>query len=158
MIVSSDSGESVGGEQALKLKKLYELSDKRYDLVGSPETADVILIADLQPEIWMEHLIGSRLVNEYTPKCFLLNEDDQPLAILHGIYAAGRKSFFSASRVRTGSYALYPTKFLNPFVLEDPYSSREHLTKQYLLTFVGRGILTVSGTPYLVSKLTARTS
>lgn len=137
-ITSCEIGEGAWRNQEYKLKELYELSDKRYSLTNSPESADIILVGNAREENWGEKMLGHDLVSKYPDKCFSLSQYDHPLFLNRGIYTNNTKSIRTLGRVRTGSYALNPDKFLNPYVESHVPSDQDYVQKEYLLTFIGR--------------------
>jgi hypothetical protein len=51
-ITSCETGEGAWRTHERKLHRLYELSDKRYQLTDDPEVADLILIGNVREENW----------------------------------------------------------------------------------------------------------
>ena len=123
-----------------KLKAIYELSDKKYNLTSDPESADIILVGDVREENWGTKVMNNDLINKYPNKCFSLSDRDHPLLLHHGIYTCGsKKSILSFGRVRTGSFTIcYGDDFRNPFIENHVFSNQSYLEKKYLLTFIGR--------------------
>jgi hypothetical protein len=122
-----------------KLKAIYEISDKKYNLTSDPESADMILIGNVREENWGAKIMSHHLINKYPDKCFSLSDQDNPIILHHGIYACNnKKSILSFGRVRTGSYTLYPDYFHNPFIQNHVFSNQSYPEKEYLLVFIGR--------------------
>lgn len=140
LVTSSETCEGAWRGQERKLKQLYELSDKRYELVNQPEFADIILIGlgDLRKADWIEKILSNDLLNKYPNKCFSLSNQYAPMLLNRGIYISGSKSFFTSGRIRTGSYTLYPEEYLNPFIQKHSFTGVIYHSKSYLLSFIGR--------------------
>jgi Exostosin family len=126
-----------------KLKSLYELSDKRHLLTSDPDSADVILVANVPQQPlplaqWGKRILEHKLITKYPGKSFSLSYAEHPLILHHGIYAEGVKSHLTLGRVRTGSYALYTDRYLNPYVKAHRFGEEDRAAKEYLLVFIGR--------------------
>lgn len=131
------SGQGPWNRQSRKLRALHELSDRRYRLTDSEEGADIILVGNVGLETWGTELWEGELIDRYPEKCFVISEKDHPLVLCRGIYASATKSFYSLTRARTGSYALYSDEYLNPYFAAHERSV-ERSEKDYLLSFMGR--------------------
>ncbi len=140
LVTSSEICEGAWRGQERKLKQLYELSDKRYDLVDQPQVADIILIGlgDLRESDWTKKFLRNEILNKYPNKCFSLSNQYAPMILNRGVYISGNKSFLNLGRVRTGSYTLYPEQYSNPFIKNHSFSEENYCSKRYLLSFIGR--------------------
>ena len=137
-VTSCETGPSAWRAHEINLLRLYELSDKRYELVAHPELAGVILIGNVREENWGEKILANELINRWPDRCFSLSDQDHPLILNRGIYASGRKSLLGAGRVRSGSYSAYPLQFQNPYGLAHVPSDQDYARKQLLFSFIGR--------------------
>jgi hypothetical protein len=137
-ITSCELGENAWRNQEYKLKELYKLSDKRFSLTDSPESADIILVGNLREENWGEKTLRHELISKYPDRCFSLSQDDKPLFLNRGIYTSNSRSVRTLGRVRTGSYTLYPDQYSNPFIKAHRISDNDFSDKEYLFSFIGR--------------------
>ncbi len=137
-ITSCEIGKRAWRNQEQKLKDFYELSDKRYSLTDSPESADIILVGNVREENWGEKMLGHELITKYVDKCFSLSHVDWPLFLNRGIYSGNMKSIRSLGRVRTGSFTLMSDEFANPYITSHVSSDQNDVEREYLLTFIGR--------------------
>ena len=137
-VTSFDAGEDGWQDCEANLKRCWELSDKRHELVEAPDAADLIILGDY----WEFKLAGhapwsNALIRRWPDKCFVISYEDRPLMLHHGIYSSGTMSIAARPRIRNFSYSLYPQKFLNPFVAQAA-AGAECVQKDYLMSFVGR--------------------
>lgn len=51
-ITSREVSEGAWRGHAHHLKRLYELSDKRYELIEDSETADIVLVGNVREQNW----------------------------------------------------------------------------------------------------------
>jgi len=137
-ITSCDYGPDAWMTHERKLRRLYELSDKRHLLTDSPDSADIILVGNVREEEWGRRILANVLIDKYPGKCFSLSDQDRPIVLSHGIYTSGTRSIFNFGRIRTGSFTLYSDDYLNPFVQDHNPSAGDTKPKEYLLSFVGR--------------------
>ena len=137
-VTSCETGEEAWRTQEHELKRLYELSDKKYCLTDDPESADIILIGNVREENWGKKVLQNALISRCPSKCFSLTEHFRPLFVNHGIYTNNSKSIFTLGRVRTGSYTIFGEHHLNPYVQNHDYRLQNNEKKDYLLTFIGR--------------------
>ena len=137
-ITSCDHGPDAWTTHERKLRRLYELSDKRHSLTDSPDSADIILVGNVREEDWGKRILTNELIDKYPGRCFSLSDQDRPIVLNHGIYASGVRSIFNFGRIRTGSFTLFSDEYLNPFVQDHKPSPADPQLKQYLLAFVGR--------------------
>lgn len=116
---------------------LFERSDQRHCISATPESADIILIADMFKKDWQDDKFIGQLVKQFPEKCFAVSEQDTPAFFIRGIYTSLEGSFFARGRVRSGSYQLFHSNYINPFVAHHEYSPTCE-QKDYLFSFVGR--------------------
>jgi hypothetical protein len=136
-VTSFDVSEGGWQDCEANLKRCWESSDKRYELVEDPDVADLILLGDYW-ELKRGHVPRSNaLIRRWPDKCFVISYEDKAVMLHHGIYSSGTKSIAARQRIRNFSYSLYPQKFLNPFVSQAPVGA-ECAPKDYLMSFVGR--------------------
>jgi len=136
-VTSFDVSESGWQGCEANLKRCWESSDKRHELVETPEAADLIILGDYW-ELKRGHVPrGNALIHRWPDKCFVISYEDKAVMLQHGIYSSGTKSIAARQRIRNFSYSLYPQKFLNPFVSQASVGA-ECERKDYLMSFVGR--------------------
>ena len=73
-ITSCDYGLDAWTTHERKLRRLYELSDKRYSLTDSPDSADIILVGNVREENWGKRILANDLFDKYPRKCFSLSD------------------------------------------------------------------------------------
>jgi hypothetical protein len=137
-VTSGEGGERAWTAHEQNLKRLYELSDKRYLLIDDPAEADIILIGNVREENRGATILMHPLVNRFPTKCFALSDQDHPVFLLHGLYSSSSRSLLGAGRVRTGAYTLLTDNWGNPFVEAYASCPLKPVSKDYLLTFIGR--------------------
>jgi len=137
-ITSYDDEE--GHEIANRLRKLYEISDRKYSLVENPQSSDIIVIGSLGNNIsdvdYLKNILINNVIDKYTNKCFSLTYRDKPFVFNRGVYESGVSNIFNFRRVKTGSYALSGS--FNSYIKKHIYSSFEDCDKEYLISFIGR--------------------
>ncbi len=138
LITSCETGEGAWTTHQIKLNRLYELSDKCHALVTDPEEADLILVGNVREEEWGEKILRQQLINHYPKKSFSLSDRAAPLILHHGIYTNSSRSIPNFGRIGTGCYTLYPDECLNPYVNSHRYPRGGSVSKEYLMTFLGR--------------------
>ena len=137
-ITSFDVGESGWQDCEANLKRCWEVSDKRHELVEAPDAADLIILGDYW-ELKRGHVPWSNpLIRRWPDKCFVISYEDKAVMLHHGIYSSGTKSIAARQRIRNFSYSLYPQTFLNPFVAQALPAGAKGVPKDYLMSFVGR--------------------
>ena len=137
-VTSCETGEGAWRTHERKLRRLYELSDKRHQLTEDPETADLILVGNVREENWAQKTIRNPIIARFPAKAFSLSDRADPIILHHGIYTACPASAFYRRRVRTGAYTLYPDEYLNPFVARHTMSAADYEQKQFLFSLIGR--------------------
>ena len=128
-----------------QLKDMYQISDKKYELVNYPDDANIILIVDVKEnvlkngiDIWLDNVSKHSLIRRFPEKSFSISDMALPIILHHGIYINGEKGLFNRSRVCTGGYALFYDFVFNPYMAQHNFSIDQNVSKKYLLTFIGR--------------------
>lgn len=119
------------------LSRLHQLSDGRYELVASPDDADVILV--IFPWIDGEQVEKHDLVDRFPDRCFAISTTAYPQYKAHGISttASGFVSRFGG-RIRTGGYTTNTSLFKNPFIEAELPGAGIDYPKQHFFSFIGR--------------------
>lgn len=138
LVTSCETDEGAWRTHERKLKRLFELSDKRHELVDDPEAADLILVGNVREEDWAAKTSHSPIIGRFPGKSFSLSDRAGPIILHHGVYTACPGSALYRRRVRTGAYTLYPDEYLNPFIVRHTPSPPEPDNKRFLLSFIGR--------------------
>ena len=63
-ITSCDYGPDAWTTHERKLRRLYELSDKRHSLTDSPDSADIILVGNVREEDWGKRILTNELIDK----------------------------------------------------------------------------------------------
>jgi hypothetical protein len=137
-ITSSQSGPNAWQAIEKRLRELYELSNKQYELVDDPDAADIILIGIERADDWGLSLLDNETIGKSPDKSFSIHDAGYPIFLHHGVYSSTRNSMLSHGRVRTGSYTLYNKRLWNPFVQSHVVSDADFREKEFLFSFVGR--------------------
>ena len=137
-LTSCEVGEGAWRANEEILGRLYEISDKRHQLVDCPELADLILIGNVREENWGEKILANQLIRRWPSKCFSLSDADQPLYLNRGVYASATCGVAGWRRVRSGCYALYADQYRNPFIENYFYADTSAIEKRWLFSFLGR--------------------
>ena len=76
----------------------------KHQLTDGPHDADIILFTDSGPDVACRTLRKTALYQRYFWKCFVHAQDDQPLALLPGVYASIEKRWHDPLWTRSGFY------------------------------------------------------
>lgn len=123
--------------QKNRLEKLWTFSSRFHQLVEDADSADIILVTDLNGPDWFSSLRNNKIVNRYPSKSFAISDSDFPMPLLHGIYTSGSQRFLHKQRFRTAAYNLYPEEFLNSYIQIHSGNAYDK-PKKYLGSFMGR--------------------
>jgi hypothetical protein len=123
--------------QEMKLRELWELSDKKHSLTEEPDLADLILICDARFENYSIKIRLHLLLKLYHNKCFILSNLDKPNYFNRGIITSAEKSLLNFSRFRSCSYTAYYDPYHNPFIRNHTLTQPKP-SKEYIISFWGR--------------------
>lgn len=136
-LTSCETHEGAWRHQEERLRALWERSSRTHTLADSPEEADLIIIGNLRDENWLRSLRTHPVVNRYPSKCFVVEDRDDPMPLLRGVYTSATRNLWCKSRYRSASYGLYHPDFQNPHI--DAYQGDACARpKKYLFSFTGR--------------------
>jgi hypothetical protein len=140
LITSHQEYDEINIWQPIKkrLIELYEISDKRYELVDDPDEANVILVGSERTDSWGEHIFDNEVVWKFPDKAFTIHDGDYPIFLHHGVYSSNRISSLSHGRIRTGAYTLTSKNKINPFIHKHVSTEADLKRKEYLFSFLGR--------------------
>lgn len=140
VFITSDVQEKSRQDVEKKLRRFYEKSDKKFDLVECPDSADIILVGDVRISDPTQKITINSYISNYPDKSFVISHTDRPIILTHGIYSSCEKSIMRINRVRTGSYSLYPDRFRNPFIDSTLALGTNSIQKRFLFSFIGRDV------------------
>lgn len=97
---------------------------KVHHLVDDPESADIILFAEIDVGRLCQDVIHHPYIKQYREKCFMFSSDWRVIPFLPGVYTALEKKWYDPRRVRAG---FYPSCMINPLIDFDPNPTRDLL-------------------------------
>ena len=137
LITSCNTSPEGWHDQEERLRRLWNLSDKRHPLTEDSREADMIIITGLNEDDDYADLRANPLVRDHCDKCFAVFDGDFPRPLLRGIYPSISKKTWFSHRFRSGCYGLYHFDFRNPYVDDHPGNAYD-MEKEYLYCFAGR--------------------
>ena len=124
LTVHPESDSRARGGYVSILENAHADRFKIHQLVDDPESADLILFAEIETGRLCEYVRPHPYIKRFRSKCFMFSTDWRVVPFLPGVYTALEKSWYLPRRVRPG---FYPKCLINPLVKFEPDAPRDLL-------------------------------